>query len=56
MGSRGREDLGQVGGWQSRWSHICVRISQKEQLGSETDHTTQVSSASSTRKQSLKTS
>ena len=33
-------------GWQggSWWSHILVRINQEEQLGSETDRTTQGSS------------
>ena len=45
MGTRGEEDAWQVGGWQSRWSHICMQINQEEQLGSETDHATQGSNA-----------
>ena len=35
---------GQGGGRQTGKSHIGVQISQEEQLGSETDHTTQGSS------------
>ena len=41
MGSLGGEDSKQGSGWQSRQSHICVQINWEEQLGSETDHTTQ---------------
>ena len=37
VGGRGE----QGGGWQS---HICMRINQEDQLGSETDHSTQFSS------------
>ena len=33
------------GGWQSEQSHICVWINREEQMGSETDHATQGSSA-----------
>ena len=44
----GREDSrqggswqnGRDGGWQTRWSHICVQINHEEQLGSETDSMT----------------
>ena len=48
MGSQGRGDAWQGGGWQ--WLaepavHICVQIHWEEQLGRETDHTTQGSSA-----------
>ena len=39
-------------GWQSGWSHICVRINQEEQLGSETDYATYGSNVG---KESLKT-
>ena len=39
--SQGGEDSQQDSGWWSGWSHICVQINQEEQLGSETDHTTQ---------------
>ena len=55
MGSRGGEDMGQGGGRQIEWtrqqladetSHIHIRISQEEQLGSERDRTTQGSSTS----------
>ena len=53
MGSRYREYARQDGGWQTGWSHICVRIIWEEQLGSETDHTTQGSNMG---KESLKTS
>ena len=50
MGSWGREEwpqggswqTGRGGGWQTRWSHVCMRINQEEQLRSETDHATQV--------------
>ena len=45
IGSWGREDVQQGGGWQSRRPHICLQINWEEQLGSETDHTTQGSSA-----------
>ena len=44
MGSQGGEDLQQGGSWQMEWSHIYVQINPQEQLGSETDHTTQGSS------------
>ena len=52
MGSWGREDswqgggwrTGVGGGWQSRQSHICMWINWEEQLGSKTDRTTQGSS------------
>ena len=53
MSSQGRENCGKVvaGGqgwarWQlvEWWSHICVQINQEEQLGCNTDHTTQGSS------------
>ena len=40
MGTLGREDMWQGGGWQTGWSHICMWINQEEQLGSETDHAT----------------
>ena len=33
----------QGNGWQTRQSHICMQINQEEQLGSDTDHATQVS-------------
>ena len=57
MGSHGGEDSQHGSGWwtrqgsdwQSRWPHICMWINREEQLGSETDHTTQ---GSSTRKAS----
>ena len=52
-GSQGGEDPWQGSDWQTRWFHIGVQISQEEQLGSETDHTTQGSSGG---KESLKTS
>ena len=45
MGSLDREDSWQVGSWQSGWSHICMWVNQEEQLWSETDCTTQGSSA-----------
>ena len=33
------ENWGRQGcGWQNERSHICVRINQEEQLGSDTDH------------------
>ena len=51
MGSWGRKDALQGGGWWTRWSHIYVRINWKEQLGSETDHANQGSSEG---KESLK--
>ena len=41
MGSWDGEDAGQGSSWQTKQSHICVRINWEEQLGSETDHTTQ---------------
>ena len=44
MGSWGRKDALQGGGWWTRWSHIYVRINWKEQLGSETHYATQGSS------------
>ena len=44
---------GQGGIWQTGWSHFYVQVNQEEQLGSETDHTTQ---DSSTGKESLKIS
>ena len=47
MGSRDREEAQQGGSWQTRRSHIRVWINQEEQLGSQTDCTTQ---GSSTRK------
>ena len=50
MGSQGRDDARQGSGW---WSHICVQINWEEQLGSETDHTTQGSSEG---RESLQTS
>ena len=37
MGSLGREDAWQGGGWQTRKAHIHMQINQEEQLGSETD-------------------
>ena len=43
--SWGTEDVQQDGGWQSGQSHIRLWINQEEQLGSETDHATQGSSA-----------
>ena len=42
MGSPGAEDSWQGSGWRS---YICMQINQEEQLGSETDHTTQGPSA-----------
>ena len=51
MGSQGREDAQQGGSWWTQWSHICMQINQEEQLGSETDPTTQGSSVG---KKSLK--
>ena len=50
MGSQDREDLWQ-GGCQTGQSHICMWISWEEQMGSETDCTTQGSNAG---KESLK--
>ena len=44
---------GQGSGWRTRQSHIHMWINQEEQLGSETDCTTQ---GSSVRKKSLTTS
>ena len=35
------KDIWKGGGSRSRWSHICMRINWEEQLGRETDHTTQ---------------
>ena len=32
------------GRWQTGQSHICMQINREEQLGNETDHTTQGSS------------
>ena len=52
-GSKGREDIWRGGGWQTMWSHICMWISQEEQLGSEAHLTAQDSSVG---KESLKTS
>ena len=37
MGSWDGEDLQQGRGWQSRRTHLCMRINWEEQLGSETD-------------------
>ena len=45
MGSQGREDMQQSGGYQTRQSHILMSISWEEQLRSKTDNTTQGSSA-----------
>ena len=45
MGSRVREDAWQGGGWWTGRSHIPVRINQEEQLGSEIDRASKVSSA-----------
>ena len=53
MGSQGRQDSWEGGGWQTKQSHTCVWISQEEQWGSETDHTTQVSSAGKIKTQNL---
>ena len=58
MGSWGREDsrhgsgwrTGVGGGWWRGWSHICMQINRKEQLGSKTDHATQGSSQGSSLK------
>ena len=36
MGSRGRENVWQGSSWWSRWSHICMWVYWKEQLGSKT--------------------
>ena len=48
------EDRGGQGGiWRTGQSHICVRISQEEQLGNEIDHATQ---GSSDRKENFNTS
>ena len=52
-GQPGAEDLrqgghwwtGRGGGWPTGWSHVRMQANQEEQLGSETDHTTQGSSA-----------
>ena len=51
-GSQGGEDSWKDGGWRTGWgsswrsgqSHICVHINQEEQLGTQTDCTTQGSS------------
>ena len=60
--SLGGEDMQNVGGkwtgqikqWlETKWSYICERINQEQQLGSKTDHETQGSSLG---RQSLKTS
>ena len=51
-GTRGEEGWRQGSGWQSEQPHICVQINQEEQLGSETDCATQVSTVG---KYSLKT-
>ena len=62
MGIQGGEDVHTVaaGGLglsgssrRTRWSHICVWINQEEHLGSETDHTTQGSSAGEIKPQNL---
>ena len=37
MGSWDGEDAGQGSSWQTKQSHISVRINWEEQLGSETD-------------------
>ena len=42
MGKWGGKDTQQALSWWTRWSHICMWINQEEQLGSKTDHTTQV--------------
>ena len=47
----GGEDLRQGYGWRTSWSHSFMQKNWEEQLGSETDHTTQGSSAG---KESLK--
>ena len=39
--SLGGEDVRQGSVWLRRWSHSCVRINQKEQLGSKTHRATQ---------------
>ena len=45
VAAAGPGHLGRRGsGWQSGWSHICVRMNWEEPLGSETDCTTQGSS------------
>ena len=44
LGSWAREGMWQGGSWLTGQSHILVWINQKEQLGSETDHTNQSSS------------
>ena len=36
---------GRGSSWRNGWSHICMWINWEKQLGSETDHTTQGSSA-----------
>ena len=43
-GSQGREDWQGDSGWWTGWSHICMQINWEEQLGSQTDCTTQDSS------------
>ena len=45
MGSQVGEDAWQGSGWWTGWSHIRVQINQEKQLGSETDGSTQGSSA-----------
>ena len=54
-GAEMESQSGQGGSWQTGISHICLQISQEEQLGSKTeqDHATQGSSAGN---QSLKSS
>ena len=45
MGSPGGEDSQQGSSWRTERSHISMLINREEQLGIETDHTTQSSSA-----------
>ena len=44
-GSEGREDLRQGSDWWTGQTHIPLQINQEEQLGRETNHATQGSSA-----------
>ena len=44
MGSWGEEDSQGDSGWQTGWSHICMKINWEEQLGSEIDCRTHGSS------------
>ena len=54
MGSWGGEDAWKGSSWRTRQSHICMWINQEEQMGSETDSTTQGFSEGNKASKSLK--